>query len=201
MYKRRRRIPVEARTKVNRQQSCTEYVKTAAFCISCSMAHFLWHCKEHLLCSSVLVISVEEPQYTWKVLYKWPIRGQIETVFLAEMHLNFRLNRMLWEGYHGVWRQGQANGDGALLSSPRGVGKGRMCMCLSKSIQLHSCYLVSTGIIILEYIFKLMERFLKICWDLQTLKRGFQESNWLCLPSDTEAQFSEQESIKNSKEK
>lgn len=108
---------------------------------------------------------------------------------------------MLWEGLHGLWRQGQADGDAALLSSPCGVGKGRMYTWLSTAIQLHSLFLLSTGTIILEYIFKLMERFLKICWDLQTLKRGFQESNLLCLHSDTEAQFLVQESIKNSKEK
>lgn len=147
------------------------------------------------------VTSAEEPQCTRKGFYKWPIRGQTEAVFLAEVHLNCRLNRMLWKGSHGLWRQGQANGDGAWLSSPCGVGKGGMCMWLSTAIQLHSPFLVSTGIIILECVSKLMERFLKICWDLQTLKRGFKESNWLCLHSDTEAQFSVQESIKNSKEK
>ena len=63
-----------------------------------------------------------------------------------------------------------------------------------------SRFLVSTGIIILNYIFKPSERFLKICWDLLTLKRGFKENNWLRLHSDTEAQFSVQEAIKNSKE-
>lgn len=159
---------------------------------------------------STPVISIEEPQCTWKVFYKWPIWGQIETVFLAEVHLNCKLNKMPWKLYAGSGDRAR-DGDGALLSSVCCTGKSlqtRACGSHRPPGFIHALLLSSStnnSIIILNYIIKLMESFFffffNICWGLQALKRGFKESNWLCLLSDTEAQFSVQESIKNSREK
>lgn len=119
------------------------------------------------------------------------------------MNLNCKLDAL--EALPLSQERGAADGDGdgESLSSLCGVGRDMKARGFPQpSSCIHaSHFMVSTGIIIFKYIFKLMERYLKICWDLQALKRGFKESNWLCLRSDTFAQFSVQESIKNSKEK